>query len=347
MKPPILLLIIFTLFTGTILTMISSHWLMTWVGLEMNMLAITPILIQKAMPRSTEAATKYFLTQATASMILMMAIVINMMHSGQWTMTKTSHPLTSLMIMLALAIKLGMAPFHFWMPEVTQGVSLMSGMILLTWQKLAPFSILLQINQSMNPNITLSIAMTSIIIGGWGGLNQTQLRKILAFSSISHMGWMIAILTFNPPTTMLNLLIYLMLTTSMFIMLLSNSSTTTLTMSHLWNKTPMLISTFLMTLLSLGGLPPLSGFIPKWIIIQELSKNYNIILPTMMAIMSLLNLFFYMRLVYSSSLTMFPTSNNLKLKWQLNTPKPHTMTSSLITLSSMLLPLSPMISILN
>nr|WKD83278.1 NADH dehydrogenase subunit 2 [Loris lydekkerianus lydekkerianus] len=347
MNPPILLLIIYTLFTGTILTMISSHWLMTWVGLEMNMLAITPILIQKAMPRSTEAATKYFLTQATASMILMMAIIINMMHSGQWTMTKTSHPLTSLMILLALAIKLGMAPFHFWMPEVTQGVSLMSGMILLTWQKLAPFSILLQMNQSMNPNITLSIAMMSIIIGGWGGLNQTQLRKILAFSSISHMGWMIAILTFNPPTTMLNLLIYLMLTMSMFIMLLSNSSTTTLTMSHLWNKTPMLTSTFLMTLLSLGGLPPLSGFIPKWIIIQELSKNYNIILPTMMAIMSLLNLFFYMRLVYSSSLTMFPTSNNLKLKWQLNTPKPHTMTASLITLSSMLLPLSPMISILN
>nr|YP_009550263.1 NADH dehydrogenase subunit 2 [Nycticebus coucang insularis]QAA10663.1 NADH dehydrogenase subunit 2 [Nycticebus coucang insularis] len=347
MKPPILLLIYFTLFIGTVLTMISSHWLLIWVGLEMNMLAIIPILTKKTSPRPMEAATKYFLTQATASMILMMAIIINTMNSGQWTAMKTVSSLSSPMMLIALTMKLGMTPFHFWVPEVTQGISLTSGLILLTWQKLAPMSILLQMNNSINSNITLLIALLSIAIGGWGGLNQTQLRKILAFSSISHMGWMLAIITFNPSATILNLLIYLLLTLSMFIMILSIPSTSTLTMSHSWNKTPVLTSMLLTTLLSLGGLPPLSGFLPKWIIIQELCNSHNIITPTLMAIMSLLNLFFYMRLVYSSSLTMFPTMNNMKMKWQLNTPTPPAIMTPLITVSSMLLPLSPIISTLN
>nr|YP_002929310.1 NADH dehydrogenase subunit 2 [Otolemur crassicaudatus]BAH69196.1 NADH dehydrogenase subunit 2 [Otolemur crassicaudatus] len=346
MKPTILPLIYLTLFTGTILTTISSHWLLIWVGLEMNMLAVTPILIKKAMPRSTEAATKYFLTQATASMLLMMAIIINAMHTGQWT-TKTNNSMTPLIILLALAMKLGMAPFHFWVPEVTQGVALTSGMILLTWQKLAPIAILLQLHQSMEPDIIMPIALLSILVGGWGGLNQTQLRKILAFSSIAHMGWMIAVLTFNPSSTILNLLIYLILTMTMFTMLIPNSNTTTLSLAHLWNKAPTFILTILITLLSLGGLPPLSGFLPKWIIIQDLSKNYNIAMSTFMAILALLNLFFYMRLVYSSSLTLFPTTNSMKMKWQFEILPPITITAPLITLSSMLIPLSPMISILN
>nr|YP_008378996.1 NADH dehydrogenase subunit 2 [Galago moholi]AGM47490.1 NADH dehydrogenase subunit 2 [Galago moholi] len=346
MKPSISPLIYLTLFTGTILTTISSHWLLIWIGLEMNMLAIIPILIKKAMPRSTEAATKYFLTQATASMLLMMAVIINTMQTGQWT-TKIDNPTTSLIILLALTMKLGMAPFHFWLPEVTQGVTLVSGMILLTWQKLAPITIFLQLHQSMNTSILMPMALLSILIGGWGGLNQTQLRKILAFSSIAHMGWMAAVLTFNPSLTILNLLIYLILTFSMFMMLISNSNTTTLSLTHLWNKTPVFISMMLIILLSLGGLPPLSGFLPKWTIIQDLSKNYNIAMPTLMAILALLNLFFYMRLVYSSSLTMFPTTNSTKMKWQFETLTPITITAPLITMSSMLIPLSPMISTLN
>nr|YP_002929336.1 NADH dehydrogenase subunit 2 [Perodicticus potto]BAH69222.1 NADH dehydrogenase subunit 2 [Perodicticus potto] len=347
MKPPILLLIYLTLFTGSILTMISSHWLLTWIGLEMNMLAIIPILIKKAPPRSTEAATKYFLTQATASMVLIMAIIINSMHSGQWAMTKPFDPLPSLMMTLSLTMKLGMSPFHFWVPEVTQGVTLMSGLVLLTWQKLAPIAILLQTHQTINPNMMLAIALLSTLVGGWGGLNQTQLRKILAFSSIAHMGWMMAIITFNPSATILNLLVYLALTIPTFSLLMSNSSTTTLTLTHLWNKMPVLTLIIATLLLSLGGLPPLSGFLPKWIIIQELSKNYNIILPILMATLALLNLFFYMRLIYSSSLTMFPTTNNTKMKWQFEITLPMTATTPMIVLASMLLPLTPMISSLN
>nr|YP_009114602.1 NADH dehydrogenase subunit 2 [Propithecus diadema]AII98159.1 NADH dehydrogenase subunit 2 [Propithecus diadema]UTE81981.1 NADH dehydrogenase subunit 2 [Propithecus diadema]UTE81994.1 NADH dehydrogenase subunit 2 [Propithecus diadema] len=347
MNPIALMPIITTIFTGTMLTMISSHWLLIWMGLEMNMLAIIPILAKKTNPRSTEAATKYFLTQATASMLLMMTIVINAMYTGQWNVTNIHNLLTTLTIIIALTMKLGMTPFHFWIPEVTQGVTLTAGMLLLTWQKLAPISIMLQIYPSMNTNILLAFALLSTLVGGWGGLNQTQLRKILAYSSIAHMGWMVAVLTFCPSLTILNLLVYLMLTITLITMLNINTSTTTLTLSILWNKNPTITLMILTSLLSLGGLPPLTGFLPKWVIVQELTKNNNITMATIMVITALLNLYFYMRLIYSTSLTMFPTSNNMKMKWQLQPTKFTLFLSSLITLSTLSLPLSPILLTLN
>nr|UTE81578.1 NADH dehydrogenase subunit 2 [Propithecus candidus]UTE81591.1 NADH dehydrogenase subunit 2 [Propithecus candidus]UTE81604.1 NADH dehydrogenase subunit 2 [Propithecus candidus]UTE81617.1 NADH dehydrogenase subunit 2 [Propithecus candidus] len=347
MNPIALMPITTTIFTGTMLTMISSHWLLIWMGLEMNMLAIIPILAKKTNPRSTEAATKYFLTQATASMLLMMTIVINAMYTGQWNITNIHNLLTTLTIIIALTMKLGMTPFHFWIPEVTQGVTLTAGMLLLTWQKLAPISIMLQIYPSMNTNILLTFALLSTLVGGWGGLNQTQLRKILAYSSIAHMGWMVAVLTFCPSLTILNLLIYLMLTITLFTMLNINTSTTTLTLSILWNKNPTITLMILTSLLSLGGLPPLTGFLPKWVIVQELTKNNNIIMATIMVITALLNLYFYMRLIYSTSLTMFPTSNNMKMKWQLQPTKLTLFLPSLITMSTLSLPLSPILLTLS
>nr|YP_009412830.1 NADH dehydrogenase subunit 2 [Microcebus tavaratra]AIW63831.1 NADH dehydrogenase subunit 2 [Microcebus tavaratra] len=349
MKPPILMIIMMTIFTGTMLTMISSHWLLIWIGLEINMLSVIPILTKNPKPRSTEAATKYFLMQATASMLLMYTIVSNAMHSGQWTITNinSSNMLTPFTIIIALTMKLGMTPFHFWVPEVTQGVSLMTGMLLLTWQKLAPISIMIQMFPSINPNILMLIALLSVLAGGWGGLNQTQLRKILAYSSIAHMGWMMAVLMFCPSMTMLNLFIYLMLTITMFTMLNMNMNTTTLTLSNLWNKSPTITTMILASLLSLGGLPPLTGFLPKWLIIQELTKNNNITVATMMAIMALLNLYFYMRLIYSTSLTLFPTPNNMKMKWQFQLKKRSLLLPPLIILSTLSLPLSPMFLILN
>nr|ANE16848.1 NADH dehydrogenase subunit 2 [Canis lupus familiaris] len=347
MKPPILIIIMATIMTGTMIVMLSSHWLLIWIGFEMNMLAIIPILMKKYNPRAMEASTKYFLTQATASMLLMMGVTINLLYSGQWVISKISNPIASIMMTTALTMKLGLPPFHFWVPEVTQGITLMSGMILLTWQKIAPMSILYQISPSINTNLLMLMALTSVLVGGWGGPNQTQLRKIMAYSSITHMGWMAAIITYNPTMMVLNLTLYILMTLSTFMLFMLNSSTTTLSLSHMWNKFPLITSMILILMLSLGGLPPLSGFIPKWMIIQELTKNNMIIIPTLMAITALLNLYFYLRLTYSTALTMFPSTNNMKMKWQFEYTKKATLLPPLIITSTMLLPLTPMLSVLD
>nr|ACY36857.1 NADH dehydrogenase subunit 2 [Crocidura maxi] len=347
MNPMVFIILLGTIMLGTSIVMMSSHWFMTWLGFEMNMMALVPILMKKYSPRSMEAATKYFLTQATASMILMLAVIINLTFSGQWTIKNMENNIASTLTTIALAMKLGLAPFHFWVPEVTQGVSLNSGLILLTWQKIAPLSLLYQTYSSMNTNMLLSMSLASIMIGGWGGLNQTQLRKIMAYSSIAHMGWMMAILIYNPNLSLLNLLIYIFMTSSMFMLLIFTSTTSTLSLSLTWNKTPIITISSLITLLSMGGLPPLTGFMPKWMIIQELTKNNSVIFPTLMAILALLNLYFYMRLTYSTTLTMFPTMNNMKLTWQFQNTNILPTMSPLIMISTMTLPLTPLFILLN
>nr|AAS91426.1 NADH dehydrogenase subunit 2 [Chalinolobus nigrogriseus] len=347
MNPMTLSLIMMTMISGTLLVMTSSHWFLTWVGFEMNMLAIIPLLTKQHNPRSTEAATKYFLMQATASMLLMMAAIINLLCTGHWSIQKLINPMASVMMTTALAMKLGLSPFHFWVPEVTQGIPLSSGLILLTWQKLAPLSILYMISPTMNFDLLMMMALASIAIGGWGGLNQTQLRKIMAYSSIAHMGWMTSILTYNPTMMLLNLYLYIPMTITTFSLLMLNSTTTTTSLSYTWNKLPLATMIILITMLSLGGLPPLTGFLPKWLIIQEMVKNNNITLSTTMALLALLNLYFYTRITYTTSLTLFPTTNNTKTTWQFKHPKQMLYLPPMIIISTLTLPMSPLMTTLE
>nr|URH14716.1 NADH dehydrogenase subunit 2 [Saguinus midas] len=341
MNPLAHLMISFTIVTGTTITILSSHWFLIWMGLELNMLAIIPVLAKNTKPRSTEASTKYFLIQATASLILLMAIFLNHLISGQWSISPPMDILSTIML-IALVMKLGMTPFHFWLPEVTQGIPLIPAMVVLTWQKLAPMSIMLQIFPSMNTNMLLMISVLSIMVGSWGGLNQTQLRKILAYSSITHMGWMLAVLHYDPNITILTLIIYILLTISSFMTFYANSNVTTLSLSHTWNKLTWMMPMIPLMMMSLGGLPPLTGFSPKWAIMLELTKNNNLILPLTMAMLTLMNLYFYMRLTYSISMTMFPTSNNTKINWQLKHMKPMPLLPPLMIYSTFLLPLTPL-----
>nr|YP_010429127.1 NADH dehydrogenase subunit 2 [Mastomys kollmannspergeri]USQ66542.1 NADH dehydrogenase subunit 2 [Mastomys kollmannspergeri] len=341
MNPAASTTIYLTIFSGPVITMLSSNLLMMWVGLELSLLAIVPLLINKKNPRTTEAATKYFITQATASMIMLLAITLNYKQLGTWVFQQQTTNLVMMLMLISLSMKLGLAPFHYWLPEVTQGIELHKGLILLTWQKIAPLSILFQIHNMINPTITLTFAILSILIGAWGGLNQTQMRKIMAYSSIAHMGWMVAIIPFNPSLTLLNLFIYIILTVPMFMILMINSSTTINSTSLLWNKIPAMLTATSIILLSLGGLPPLTGFLPKWAIITELLKNNCTILATTMAMTALLNLFFYTRLIYSTSLTMFPANNNLKMFNHVTYPKHYFIIPLLTLIGTMTLPLGP------
>nr|URH14937.1 NADH dehydrogenase subunit 2 [Saimiri ustus] len=342
MNPIAHLFISLTILMGTMIAMFSSHWFLIWMGLELNMLAIVPTLAKSTNPRSTEASTKYFLVQATASMIFLMTTLLNYLSSGQWTINPFLHQTLSTTMLIALMMKLGMAPLHFWLPEVTQGIPLAPTMLILTWQKLAPMSIITQIYPSMNLNILLTISLLSIMVGSWGGLNQTQLRKILAYSSITHMGWMMAVLFHDPNITVLNLLIYILLTIPTLLIFNLNSNMTTLSLSHTWNKFTWMMPMFPMMMMSLGGLPPLTGFSPKWAIMQELTKNSNPTLPLTIAMLTLMNLYFYMRLTYSISMTMFPTSNNTKINWQLKHMKLTPLMAPLMISSMFLLPTTPL-----
>nr|ADU32702.1 NADH dehydrogenase subunit II [Chloropsis aurifrons] len=342
MTPQAKLIFAISLILGTTITISSNHWVMAWTGLEINTLAILPLISKSHHPRAIEAATKYFLVQSAASALVLFSSTTNAWHTGQWDITQLTHPLSCLILTSAIAMKLGLVPFHFWFPEVLQGSTLTTGLILSTAMKLPPMALLYMTSPSLDPTLLTVMAILSAALGGWMGLNQTQIRKILAFSSISHLGWMAIIITYNPKLTLLNFYLYILMTTAVFLTLNSIKALKLSTLMTTWTKAPSLNAMLLLTLLSLAGLPPLTGFLPKWLIIQELTKQDMAPTATIISLLSLLGLFFYLRLAYCTTITLPPHTTNHMKQWHINKPI-NTMIAVLTTMSIILLPISPMI----
>nr|AQZ21916.1 NADH dehydrogenase subunit 2 [Solenocera alticarinata] len=281
-----------TLSFGTILSISSSSWFGIWIGLELNLLSFIPIISLKNNQYSSEAALKYFLIQALGSSIIILAA-----------------SLTLLFLSIALLLKAGAAPFHFWFPSVMEGLQWPQVIILMTIQKIAPLSLLSYLDDSTHP-ILFSAIVSSALIGSIGGINQTLLRKIMAYSSINHMAWMITAMTISEISWLLYFLFYCFLASSIALLLNFQEA---FHISHVFNhtgfSTEIKILTF-MSFLSLGGLPPFTGFIPKWIIIQELSTANLFFILFILLSSTLLTLFYYLRI----SITALMMSN-LKIKW--------------------------------
>nr|AUR33646.1 NADH dehydrogenase subunit 2 [Colluricincla harmonica]AUR33652.1 NADH dehydrogenase subunit 2 [Colluricincla harmonica] len=343
MNPQAKLIFSISLLLGTTITISSNHWVMAWTGLEINTLAILPLISKSHHPRAIEAATKYFLVQATASALVLFSSMTNAWHTGQWDITQLTHPTSCLILTTAISIKLGLVPFHFWFPEVLQGSSLITGLLLSTAMKFPPITLLFMTSSSLNPTLLVTMAILSVALGGWMGLNQTQVRKIMAFSSISHLGWMSIIIVYNPKLTLLSFYLYTLMTAAVF---LAFNLTKTLKLSTLmtaWTKTPSLSGILLLALLSLAGLPPLTGFLPKWLIIQELTKQDMAPAAMILSLLSLLSLFFYLRLAYCATITLPPHTTNHMKQWHTNKPT-NILIAILTTASITLLPISPMIT---
>nr|ACD42786.1 NADH dehydrogenase subunit 2 [Urosaurus ornatus] len=343
MSPTTATILISSLATGTIITASSFHWLMAWIGLEMNTLAIIPLVSKQHHPRATEAATKYFMTQAAASATILFASTMNAWQTGTWDIINSTQPTANTLLTMALAMKLGLAPMHFWLPEVLQGSNMKTAMIIATWQKLAPMALIVQIHNNLSTTILLTMGMISSLMGGWAGLNQTQTRKIMAYSSIAHLGWMAAITTIMPNIMLLNLTLYLLMTTSMFYTLILLNSKNIKDLATSWTTSPTTTSMTMLILLSLGGLPPLTGFMPKWLILEELTTQNLTTMATIMAISALLSLFFYLRLSYTSTITLSPNTTTTKHKWRFKQTTNTLLLTTTIPMSTLMLPMTPML----
>nr|YP_163973.1 NADH dehydrogenase subunit 2 [Anguilla labiata]BAD78128.1 NADH dehydrogenase subunits 2 [Anguilla labiata] len=341
MSPYVTFIMLTSLGLGTTITFASSHWLLAWMGLEINTLAIIPLMAQHHHPRAVEATTKYFLTQATAAALMLFTTTSNAWITGQWDIQQLSNPTITTITILALGLKVGLAPMHFWLPEVLQGLDLTTGLILSTWQKLAPMALIYQLSSGVEQPLMITLGVMSALVGGWGGLNQTQLRKILAYSSIAHMGWMMIVMKYLPNLMIMNLMIYIIMTSSAFMALKMTTATKINTLATGWTKAPILTMLTMTTMLSLGGLPPLTGFMPKWMILQELTKQDLPLIATLMAMTALLSLFFYLRLCYTMTLTISPNTNNAKTPWRLKSKQMTMPLSITMIMTAMMLPVTP------
>nr|AAL60083.1 NADH dehydrogenase subunit 2 [Draco spilopterus] len=310
------LLLYLSITTGTIITMSSHHWLMAWMGLELNALAVLPIISKTKHPRANEAATKYFLTQAIASCLLLFSSIINAWQTGSWDILQMTNKYSSMIMIIALAMKTGTAPLHFWLPEVMHGSTMYTAMLISTWQKMAPMALLYQISNHVQPAVTLTLGILSTTIGGWGGINQTQLRKMLAYSSISNLGWAMMVISFEPNMFTINILTYILMTIPTFMILTTTTTKTLQNLSASWTSSPVGTTMLMILLLSTAGLPPLTGFLPKLLILNELVTQTLTPIATITMMTSLLNLVFYLRATYMTTLLNSPGSATASMKWR-------------------------------
>nr|YP_009531180.1 NADH dehydrogenase subunit 2 [Ornebius fuscicerci]AXY63937.1 NADH dehydrogenase subunit 2 [Ornebius fuscicerci] len=301
------------LIMGTMVTISANSWLATWMGLEINLLSFIPLISNSTNMFSSEAALFYFLIQAVASSLLLFFMMIFLI------MEKNLIEIQNIfynLISITLFMKLGASPFHYWLPKVMEGLTWMNCLILTTWQKLAPFSILiLLMKTSLWFNL---ISLTSIIVGAIGGVNQTSLRKIMAYSSINHIGWMILILQFNNSIWLVYFTTYSIMNFSLMFLFSSYqiSHINQFMLDNLVNSkyTNFFIS---MNFLSLSGLPPFIGFLPKWLIIESMQMNlFTNFMLVILIISSILTLFYYLRI--SLKIFMFASLSN---KWLILPPE--------------------------
>nr|ADW80841.1 NADH dehydrogenase subunit 2 [Diporiphora magna] len=327
-----LLMITLGITLGTLTVTSANHWLTAWLGLELNMISILPVIAKQKHPRSTEAATKYFLTQAAASALMLFSSTLNAWQTGSWDITQLNNKLPCILMISALMMKMGAAPTHFWLPEVMQGSALTTTLLIATWQKIAPITLLYMISNHTEPTITLPIGVLSILIGGWGGFNQTQIRKMMAYSSIAHLGWMMTVISITPNIALTNIIIYMIISTPFFLLITTTSSKTLQTLTTTWTYAPTTTIFLMLLLLSMAGLPPLTGFTPKLLILDNLVMHKLTLMATSMALLSLLSLTFYLRTTYLLTSTASPTTTQSTTLWRLK-PYQNQTTAMLIPIA--------------
>nr|AKF78678.1 NADH dehydrogenase subunit 2 [Teinopalpus aureus]QVO50926.1 NADH dehydrogenase subunit 2 [Teinopalpus aureus wuyiensis]AKF78691.1 NADH dehydrogenase subunit 2 [Teinopalpus aureus]AKF78704.1 NADH dehydrogenase subunit 2 [Teinopalpus aureus]AKF78717.1 NADH dehydrogenase subunit 2 [Teinopalpus aureus] len=292
----------FILFFSTLISISSNSWLGCWIGLEINLLSFIPLISNSKNLLSSEAALKYFLTQSIASINFLFTILLMMIILKNFEINN----LMSIMINSSMLMKMGSAPFHFWFPNIIEGLSWFNCFILMSWQKISPMILL---SYYINTNFLLMIMILNVIIGVLGGINQTSLRKLMTFSSINNLGWMLAAMMISENLWMFYLIMYSFLI-SIMCLLFNLLNTYFINQLFIINMNFSIKISLLINFLSLGGLPPFLGFFPKWIIINIMIMNKFFIITFIFIMMSLIMLFFYIRIIYSS--IMF---NYFKMKW--------------------------------
>nr|QVM79270.1 NADH dehydrogenase subunit 2 [Niphona lateraliplagiata] len=277
---------------GSIITISSYSWLTMWLGLEINLLSIIPLLNSSKNSFPTEAALKYFITQALASSILLFSIIL----SYNLTDYIVNSPTISMILNSALLMKIGAAPFHAWFPEVLEGLNWTNSLIMLTWQKIAPMVIIF-----FNCNLTyflFMIILISTIFSGILGLNQVSLRKILAYSSINHISWMLASMLNTQNIWMFYFIIYSVITINIILIFKFLNIYSLIQLFGTMNYDKKIKLFFILNFLSLGGLPPFLGFFPKWLVINSLIYSKFYLLGILLIIFTLITLFFYLRIAF-------------------------------------------------
>lgn len=318
--PVILLLAL----TGMMLMLSANNFLSFYVSLELQSFALYVLAaFERESIKSSEAGLKYFILGSFASGLLLFGISMIYGFNGSLDFNALSVELSNhsnnqltisiglIMIMVGLFFKSSAAPFHMWAPDVYQGSPTIVTALLATVAKIAILGFLLRFSieilsgwkEGLQP-IFILVTCASVLIGSIAGLKQNNIKRLLAYSSISHIGYiLLAISTFSLNDSVLNyLLIYTVMTMGVFVSIMvirvnKQQISNIADLSGLAKNNPIIAFSLSVFLFSLAGIPPFAGFFAKFYIFKS-AVAYGLYVPVFISIIaSVISAFYYLRLV--------------------------------------------------
>ncbi|MEI7455782.1 MAG: NADH-quinone oxidoreductase subunit NuoN [Nitrosomonadales bacterium] len=304
----------------------ANHFLTLYLGLELLSLSLyAMVALQRDSAIATEAAMKYFVLGALASGLLLYGMSMLYGATGTLELGAISNAIDSgvqnksllafglVFILSGLAFKLGVVPFHMWVPDVYHGAPTAMTMLIGSVPKLAAFAfatrILVEGLQSLEhdwSSMLIILAIASMAIGNLSAIAQTNLKRMFAYSTITHMGFMLLGLISGGiegyGSAMFYTVIYMMMSLGAFgmIMLLSRAGFEADTLNDfkgLNQRSPWLAFMMMLLMLSMAGIPPTVGFYAKFSVLNSIIQTGHTWLAIVAVMFSLIGAFYYLRII--------------------------------------------------
>ncbi|WP_313261995.1 NADH-quinone oxidoreductase subunit N [Sphingobacterium sp.] len=318
-------LILFSL-TGAILVCSYHNFAMLFIGLEIMSVALYILAgIRRTDKASNEASLKYFLMGAFSTGFLLFGITLLYGSTGSFDLAVIKQYIIDnptgispmfyggiLLLLVGLCFKVGAAPFHFWTPDVYDGAPILITIFMSTVVKIASFAgflklfstVLVPLNEFWTP-VLLTVVIITLFIGNVTALMQTSYKRMLAYSSISHAGYMLfAILSIGPNSTS-GILTYsaayglasIISFGALILVKRQAGSDSFESFNGLGKRSPWLAFCITISMLSLAGIPLTAGFIGKFMMFSNVMNDYHTILLVLAAINAAVGVYYYLRVV--------------------------------------------------
>ena len=318
---------------GMMIMISSNHLLLLYLGIELLSLSLYSIIaFNKKSIYSSEAAVKYYILGAMSSGFLLFGISLIYGLTGSLLYDEIYQQINLLnlsnidqdirviglifsltFIFISLAFKFGAAPFHMWIPDVYHGSLITTTLLLSTVPKIAIFIILIKLLGLVFSSLAIFwsdilqiLAVLSIIIGNITAIAQTNIKRMLAYSTIANIGFILLALSIGSfdsfVASMFYVLTYIMTTILAFGLLselFSNNKAIEeiKDLSGLAKSNPVVAFMIMTIMLSYVGIPPFLGFHAKLFVIQSLVQSSNILLSIFAVIMTVIGSYYYLRVI--------------------------------------------------
>jgi NADH-quinone oxidoreductase subunit N len=310
---------------GTLLMVSASDMLALYVGLELQSLALYVLAaFRRDDAKSSEAGLKYFVLGALASGILLFGISLVYGITGTTNFAAIKAGIDAadvspvllvgmVFVLAGLAFKISAAPFHMWVPDVYEGSPTSVTAFFAAVPKIAAFALLLRVAfepfanlQSGWQPIVIAMAVASMVVGGFTALRQTNIKRLLAYSSIGHVGYALVGVAAGGAAgvsaVLLYLAIYCVMTLGVFAVVLhmqrgGRMVETIADLSGLAKTRPQLALVMAALMFSMAGIPPLAGFFGKFYVFVAAINAGLVWLAVVGVLLSAVSAYYYMRII--------------------------------------------------